>query len=277
MQTQWCCQGARPVVPGRPFGIMGIVNTSPDSFYQDTASGLTKALRLRAEGATILDLGGESTRPGSRGISPEEECHRLLPVLSALRAQAHGTLLSVDTWHASTAATVLRLGVDIINDVSAASWDPALVDVLVQFKPGYVLMHALGRPETMQVSPHYENVVDEVLHFFETQMQRLVSAGLPENRIILDPGIGFGKTLKHNLDLLTHIQRISTLGRPLLIGISMKQVFGDLLGLPVEQRCQATQIATALLFAQGVLWHRVHHVAETVQTLTLASHLRMQI
>lgn len=274
----WHIMGGRALRAPAPFGIMGIVNLTPDSFFDggshnDAASGLAHALRLQAEGADILDLGAESSRPGARELDAREEVRRLLPVICGLRQKAPGAILSVDTYHAATAAAVLEQGVHIINDISACRFDPGLLDVLAQYRPGYVLMHSQGRPDVMQRAPHYDDVRREVMAFFEEGLHRLTAAGLPEDRIVLDPGIGFGKTLEHNLTLLAHAEDWLSLGRPVLMGLSMKSVFGQLLSLPVEQRGLPTQVATVLQWQAGVFWHRVHDVAATRQSLTLAAAL----
>lgn len=262
-----------------PFGVMGIVNLTPDSFYDGGAhataeAGLAHALRLHGQGADILDLGAESSRPGARALTPQEEQARLLPTLAALRRRAPGAALSLDTCHAATAAAALELGVEIINDISACAFEPQLLDVLIQYKPGYVLMHSQGRPETMQQNPRYADVRGEVRAFFERGLNRLVSAGLPEDRIVLDPGIGFGKSLEHNLELLAHPEDWFSFGRPLLMGLSMKSVFGGLSGLPASRRGPATLAATVMLWSRGVFWHRVHHVAATRQGLWAAAALK---
>jgi dihydropteroate synthase len=217
-------------------------------------------------------LGAESSRPGARALAPEEEQARLLPVLRGLREQPRGreAPLSIDTYRGSTARLALEAGADIINDISACAFDPGLLDVLLEYTPGYVLMHCRGCPADMQENPRYANVVDEVLHFFEKGLTRLCMAGLAEESIVLDPGIGFGKRLQDNTALLRGIPRLRALGRPLLTGLSMKSLFGDLLGLAPEQRGAATQIATALLAVKGVSLHRVHDVAGALDALRLA-------
>ena len=273
--ADWHILGGRALKTPSPFGVMGIVNLTPDSFYDGgqhdgPVPGIRHALALRNQGADILDLGAESSRPGAAELSPQQETQRLLPVLTGLRREAPGAVISVDTYHAETAATVLQQGVSIINDISACSFDPALLDVLVQYKPGYVLMHSQGRPKTMQHNPSYADVRREVREFFEREMSRLVRAGLPENRIVLDPGIGFGKTLEHNLALLAHPEDWLEFGRPVLMALSMKSVFGGLLGLPPQQRGLATATATAVLRSKGVYWHRVHDVAAARQAMTVA-------
>ncbi|WP_353116209.1 dihydropteroate synthase [Nitratidesulfovibrio sp.] len=301
-QAIWTVRGGRAVTPAppHPFVVFGIVNVTPDSFhdgghYTTHEAAVTHALRLAGEGAHVLDIGGESSRPYADPVPLEEELARVLPVVRGIRdgyaahaadhaadhVAAHaagqdpsprpggGPLLSVDTYKAGTAAAVLDEGVDIINDISACAFDPGLLDVVAHYKPGYVLMHSLGRPETMQDAPAYENVVDALLDFFHEKMDVLVRAGLPESRILLDPGIGFGKLTEHNFEILRRIERFGALGRPLLLGLSNKSLFGGLLDLGHGQRAGATQVATALLAARGVQCHRVHDVAETVRTLRL--------
>lgn len=272
----WYVKGGRALKTPSPFGVMGIVNLTPDSFYDGGVhhmppAGLEHALTLLEQGADILDLGAESSRPGAAELPPDEEMQRLAPVLMGLRHQAPWATVSVDTYHAATAAAVLEQGAVIINDISACAFDPGLLDVLVQYKPGYVLMHSQGRPQTMQHNPRYEDVRREVREFFERNLARLVRAGLPEDRIVLDPGIGFGKTLAHNLKLLAHPEDWLGFGRPVLMALSMKSVFGGLLSLPPARRGAATVAATALLRARGIFWHRVHHVADARQALAVAT------
>lgn len=274
----WHAKGGRRLTPPRAFGVMGIVNITPDSFFDggihaDAPHALAHARLLLDQGADILDLGAESSRPGATELTSSQELSRLLPVLLCVRRQAPGATISVDTYHADTAAAALEVGADIVNDISACSFDPGLLDVLIQYKPGYVLMHGRGRPATMQDAPRYADIRREVIAFFEREMARLVRAGLPENRIVLDPGIGFGKTLEHNLALLQHPEDWKGFGRPVLMALSMKSVFGGLLGLPPAARALPTAVATALLWAKGVFWHRVHHVAEALQSLQLAQNL----
>ena len=272
----WYVKGGRALKTPSPFGVMGIVNLTPDSFYDGGVhhmppAGLEHALTLLEQGADILDLGAESSRPGAAELPPDEEIQRLAPVLMGLRHQAPWATVSIDTYHAATAAAVLEQGAVIINDISACAFDPGLLDVLVQYKPGYVLMHSQGRPQTMQHNPRYEDVRREVREFFECNLARLVRAGLPEDRIVLDPGIGFGKTLAHNLELLAHPEDWLGFGRPVLMALSMTSVFGGLLSLPPARRGAATVAATALLRARGVFWHRVHHVADARQALAVAT------
>lgn len=278
VSPSWRVAGGDAVRLAAPFGVMGILNLTPDSFYDGGrhATGeaaFAQAQALRAAGADMLDMGAESSRPGARPLAPGEELERLLPVLRAVRKRMPDIAVSVDTVHAATAAAALDMGAVVINDVSACGVDPELTDVLVERKPGYVLMHSRGRPPDMQAAPQYADVCREVREFFERELNRLVAAGLPEDRIVLDPGIGFGKTMAHNLELLAHVGEFLAFGRPLLVGVSMKSLFRDLLGLPVGERGAVTQTAAALLWERGVCWHRVHDVGAARNALRLAAAL----
>jgi len=286
-QPQWTIRGGRVLGPA-PFFVMGIVNVTPDSFYdggrhydggagdESGHAGVEHARMLASQGAHVLDIGGESTRPGAAEVSAEQEQARVLPVIRALAANSGPAIspaISVDTYKASTAAAALEAGADIVNDISGCRYDPALMDVVAGSRPGYVLMHSQGRPGVMQDAPSYDDVVDEVRAFFEERMLALTRAGLPEERIVLDPGIGFGKTLSHNLALLRNVEALASLGRPLLVGLSNKSLWGHLLGLDVSDRGAVTQAATALLAARGVALHRVHEVADAVRTLRIVEEL----
>lgn len=278
IDTTWTVKGGRVLGPA-PFFIAGIVNATPDSFYDGGAHGavgqaVAHGLTLARQGAHILDVGGESTRPYAETVSAEAEIARVLPVIEGLLASdelsgGSAPVISVDTTKALVAAKALDAGAVILNDVSAFSFDPALADVIAQYKPGYVLMHSLGRPGTMQDAPRYSDVVDEVMAFFGEKLERLDALGLPQDRIVLDPGIGFGKTLDHNLTILRNIDRFKAFGLPLYMGLSNKSLWQGLLGLPVDRRQNATQAATAIMAAKGVPIHRVHEVESTRQTLTI--------
>lgn len=292
---QWIINGGRVLGPA-PFLLMGILNLSPESF-SDSARGINRhaasdahpnmdsLAELKAEarnmvsnGAQVLDLGGESTRPGARPVPEKDECARVLPALTALREEFlpqqrtanSPSAFSVDTYKAHTARAALDAGADIINDISAWSFEPELKETLLEHRPGYVLMHCQGRPADMQKNPHYLNVVDEVYAFLERKLEELVRGGFPEERVVIDPGIGFGKNLEHNLDLLKHIERFNTLGRPVLVGISYKSFLGELAGAPLGERGALTMTASALLAARGVWAHRVHDVNGARQALQLA-------
>ena len=286
----WTLKGGR-VLGLAPFLVMGILNVTPDSFsdgglHCDPDQATSHAGRLFSEGAAIVDVGGESTRPFSDLVPEDEEIRRVLPVIKAVTSCRPEAVVSVDTYKAGVADRALRAGALIVNDVSAFVFEPGLLDVLVQHKPGYVLMHSQGRPKTMQVEPRYDDILAEISEFFEERMAALVRAGLPEDRIVLDPGIGFGKTVDHNLAILRGLESFTALGRPLLMGLSKKSFLGTILGAGPgkpggagepsgpDKLGPATQVATALAFLRGAIIHRVHHVAETVQALTLARALR---
>ncbi|MEF3696862.1 dihydropteroate synthase [Desulfolutivibrio sp.] len=281
-----------------PFLVAGIVNVTPDSFFDGGAhdtgeAALAHGVQLARDGADMVDVGGESTRPGSDPVPEAVELARVVPVVRELvRAVADPSfavspawnaailpppaarpLVSVDTTRAACAAACLDAGAAIINDVSACSADPGLMDVLVQYRPGYVLMHSQGSPKTMQAAPAYDDVVDEVLAFFERGLTRLVAAGLPEEHVALDPGIGFGKLATHNLELLRGLPRMAALGRPVYLGLSNKSLFQGLFGLDVAARGPATMTATALCGVRGAHVHRVHDVTAARQGLALAREL----
>ncbi len=272
---KWTLMGGGTAKPA-PFLIAGILNITPDSFfdggrYFSPERASSRARELVKEGADIIDVGGESTRPFSRPVGEEEELTRVLPVVRELRSSFPEVPLSVDTYRSGVAKQALEEGALIINDVSACAFDPGLADVLAEYKPGYVLMHSRGRPEDMQVSPKYEHVLDEIEYFFERKLKSLVKAGLPEENIVLDPGIGFGKTLEHNLQILGGMERFVRLGRPLYIGLSNKSMWEGLLDLPLEKRDVATQVGTVLAAERGASIHRVHDVRSCWQSLTILS------
>lgn len=279
----WSSRGGRGFGPA-PFLVAGIVNVTPDSFsdggnYFAPEEAMARCRSLIREGAVILDLGGESTRPGSAPVNAEQEQERLMPVITSCVAMRdassqHVFQVAVDTWRASTAAAALEAGVDIINDISGSTFDPAMVEVIAQYKPGYVLMHTSAQPKTMQSHTDYSafnSVTDALLDFFDHHMKRLTAAGLPEDNIVLDPGIGFGKTPEQNMEILRNVPRLHSLGRPLYVGVSRKSMFGALLKLSVDCRDAATQVLCALLAEREVYVHRVHDVAGAVAALELAS------
>lgn len=273
----WTLAGGRALGPA-PFFIAGVVNVTPDSFHDggrhfSTEAAVAHGRRLAEEGAHILDVGGESTRPGADPVSLEEELRRVVPVVRELAGQAsaspQGPVVSVDTYKAAVAEAALDAGAAMVNDVSACRFDPALLDVVAGRRPGYVLMHSQGEPRRMQLDPRYDDVVDDLLAFFEERLAVLVRAGLPEENVFLDPGIGFGKTLEHNLEILRRIEEFERLGRPLYLGMSNKSLWARLLDLGDAPRVSATQAGTALMAARGVVAHRVHDVALTRQTLAV--------
>lgn len=257
--------------------LMGVVNVTPDSFYAGSrAPSLDDTLRLAgrliAEGADLLDIGGESTRPGSIPINEAAELARILPVIEALHSRWPDTPLSIDTQKASVARAAFQAGACIINDVSAFRHDPEMVHVVAEAGCPVVLMHMQGTPATMQQAPHYEDVVSDVKSFFEERIAFAERQGVAEDQIILDPGIGFGKTTDHNLSLLRHLQSFRSLGRPLLIGVSRKAFIGRILGgedspLAAEERLEGSIAAGLWAVQSGASGLRVHDVGATRQAL----------
>ena len=276
MRADWRIAGDRVLEPGTY--VAGVLNVTPNSFYDGgnyftRDAALARAVEILTQGADILDVGGESTRPFSGRVGKNQELERVLPVISGVSSEFPDRPISVDTYKAYTARKALDAGASIVNDVTACSLDPGLTEVLVQYQPGYVLMHSQGRPEDMQKDPRYSDPVSEISAFFETHLNRLTRAGLAQDCIALDPGIGFGKRLEDNLDILRHIERFFCFGRPIFIGQSNKSLWQKLLGLGPDQRQNATQVATALLAEKGVSIHRVHEVDLTLQTLTIVNEL----
>lgn len=254
--------------------VMGILNATPDSFsdgglHAAAADAVAAGTRMRAEGADILDVGGESTRPGAQTVADQEECARVGPVISGLREAGVG-LISVDTRKALVAKEALSAGAGLINDVSGFTYDPDLAQVAARARVPVCVMHALGDPQTMQDNPRYENVLLDVYDFLQAQIERLVAKGIPESRIIADPGIGFGKTLDHNLTLLARLSLFHSLGVPILLGASRKRFIGTISNTPEAAARAPGSIGVALAaIAQGVQILRVHDVAETVQAVSL--------
>ena len=254
--------------------LMGIVNVTPDSFsdggaFTDTERAVAHGLNLACAGADVLDIGGESTRPGSRPVSEKEERRRVLPVIRALRRQT-GVLLSVDTTKAAVAAAALEEGADIVNDISAMRFDAGMPAAIVAGGAGVILMHMQGTPATMQTAPRYDDLVGDIRGFFRERLAAATAAGIPESAVVLDPGIGFGKTLTHNLTLLNRLDAFQEFGRPLCIGPSRKAFIGAILGLPVEQRLEGTLAAAVVGISRGANILRVHDVAETVKAARVA-------
>jgi len=254
--------------------IMGIINVTPDSFsdggrYFDAGKAVARGLELAAEGADILDVGGESTRPGSLPVPEAEEIRRVIPVVGSLRKQTSG-LLSVDTTKAAVARAALDAGADIVNDTSAFRFDPAMPGEVARSGAGVILMHMQGTPLTMQQSPRYGDLLDEIRGFLGERIRVAEAAGIPRESIIVDPGIGFGKTFEDNLVLLRRQEVFHELGRPLLLGFSRKAFLGRLLGLPPEERLEGTIAAAVLSVERGAHILRVHDVAPVVKAVRAA-------
>jgi dihydropteroate synthase len=254
---------------------MGIVNVTPDSFSDGGVNyraddAVAAARRMAAEGAAIVDVGGESTRPGAQPVPPDEELRRVVPVLEALE----GTVaVSIDTAKAEVARRAVELGAVLVNDVTALRGDPELAGVVADSGAYLCLMHMLGEPRTMQVAPRYDDVVAEVTAFLEERLGVAVDAGVAEERICLDPGFGFGKTVEHNFELLRRLGEIAALGRPVLVGISRKRALGRILGDPEATTgpLSGSLAAAVTAYERGASILRVHDVRETVEALTVAA------
>jgi dihydropteroate synthase len=254
--------------PGAPPLVLGIVNVTPDSFsdggrFSSAEAAVAHGLELVRQGANMLDIGGESTRPGSEPVAADEELRRVLPVVRALAAQTN-VLLSVDTSKAAVAAAALEAGAHIVNDVTALRGDPDLGEVVRAHGAGLILMHMQGTPATMQQAPTYTDVVEEVATFLEMRLQASIDLGIAAEQVVLDPGIGFGKTLEHNLWLLAGLERLQRPGRPVCLGVSRKGFLGKLLDRPLDQRLAGSlAVACFALARHGAQVLRVHDVAET--------------
>lgn len=260
----------------RDFAVMGIVNVTPDSFsdggrFLHADAAVAHGLQLEADGAEILDVGGESTRPGAEPVPADEELRRVMPVIQGLRAAGARARISIDTYKSTVAAAALEAGADLVNDVTALRGDPEMVDVVAGHGAEICLMHMLGQPRTMQRDPHYDEVVSDVKGFLEARMAFAVDRGVAEDRILLDPGIGFGKTDVHNLELLARLGELGALGRPVIIGTSRKSFLGHLTGRAVQDRLGATIATNVLAYERGARIFRVHDVAPVHDALLIAA------
>jgi dihydropteroate synthase len=271
MGLVWRCRD-RELPLGERTLVMGIVNVTPDSFsdggmFEDAEAAVKHGLRLLEEGADVLDVGGESTRPGSDPVSDEEERARVLPVIEGLRREASEALLSVDTRKATIAHEALSAGVEVVNDIGAGT-DPDMFGVVASAGAGMVLMHMQGEPKTMQAEPHYDDVVTEVRGFLAERLEAAVAAGIGRDRLCVDPGIGFGKNLEHNLALLRSIGSFREVGVPVLAGVSRKRFIGELSGADDPAgRLEGSVGAAVWCASQGVEVVRVHDVGPTVRAL----------
>ncbi len=253
--------------------IMGIVNVTPDSFsdggqFFDPQKAIEHGLRLYAEGAHILDIGGESTRPGSLPVSAGEEQKRVIPVVEALRAC--GAMISVDTRNAATMKAAVEAGAHFINDVSALTHDPLSLEVVAKSSVAVCLMHMKGDPKTMQDDLHYDNVFDEVYAYLGERISLCISAGISRDKIMIDPGIGFAKNLSHNMVLMNRIDEFQALGVPVMLGASRKRFIGEIDPAATKDNRLAGSLAAVLSsYIKGIRHFRVHDVAETVQALAV--------
>jgi dihydropteroate synthase len=256
------------------YKIMGVVNVTPDSFsdgglFLDAEEAIAHGVELVGEGADILDIGGESTRPGAAPVDAEEELRRVLPVLAGLAGTR--ARISIDTSKATVASAALNAGATLVNDVTALRGDRAMAGVVAEAGVECCLMHMRGEPRTMQEDPRYDDVVSEVKAFLSERLAFAVANGIAEDRVILDPGIGFGKTLEHNLELLRRLDELVALGRPVLVGFSRKSFLGRLTGREVGERVASTVAVNVLAYERGATLFRVHDVAPTKDALEVAA------
>ena len=255
--------------------VMGIVNVTPDSFsdggdFSNTEKAVHHALKLVEEGADILDIGGESTRPNATPVALQEELDRVIPVIEKLVARGTGIPVSIDTYKPQVMQAALRAGASIVNDVRALQEDGAL-NVVANHNVGVCLMHMQGMPQTMQVNPSYTDVVTEVADFLVSRANACVNAGIQKDRIILDPGFGFGKTREHNITLVKQLQQLTALDYPLLVGLSRKSVLGQVTGNDVDARLYASIAAAVVSAMKGAKIVRVHDVKATVEAMKVVT------
>jgi dihydropteroate synthase len=259
--------------------IMGVLNVTPDSFsdggkFLDVDAAVARGIEMAKEGADIIDVGGESTRPGAEPVSTDEELRRVVPVIKKLRGKVDA-FISIDTSKAAVARAALDAGVSIINDVTGGRGDPEMLPLVAKTKAAFVLMHMQGTPQTMQLAPRYDDVVSEVADFFLQQYGRVLECGIDPMGVAFDPGIGFGKTLAHNLELLRNLDRLRVHECPLVVGVSRKSFLGKLIGsAEISDRDGPTIALTALLRTRGADVLRVHDVKENVAALRVAEAFR---
>ncbi|MBO0695487.1 MAG: dihydropteroate synthase [Verrucomicrobia bacterium] len=255
--------------------IMGVLNVTPDSFsdggkFFEEDKAVEHGLRMAAEGAHIVDVGGESTRPGAEAVAADEELRRVIPVVEQLRRKSE-VIISVDTSKAEVARAAIRAGASIVNDVTAGRGDEKMMPLIAETKSGFIIMHMQGNPKTMQVAPQYANVVSEIVDFFRQQYERAIVYNIDPMAIAFDPGIGFGKTLEHNLELLVQLERLRAYDRPIVIGVSRKSFLGKLINsASIDDRRAPAVALTSLLRMRGADVLRVHEVKENVNALKVA-------
>ena len=272
----WRCGGTTLALGDRPL-VMGILNVTPDSFsdggrYANAEEAIAHGLAMVQGGADILDVGGESTRPGAGEVTAEEEAGRVLPVVERLSRDSN-VPISIDTRRAAVAERALAAGAKIINDVSALTHDPLMPDVARSFGAGVVLMHMRGEPRTMQKDPRYQDVVGDVRAYLEGRLRALAAAGLDPACLAVDPGIGFGKTAEHNVQLLANMEALTSLGHPVVVGLSRKSFLGRITGREVQDRLAASVAGLVFSVLHGAHVVRVHDVPESVDAVRIAAAL----
>jgi dihydropteroate synthase len=263
---------------GRRTVLMGILNVTPDSFsdggeFFDREKAIDRGVAMIEEGADIIDIGGESTRPGAQAASVEEEIERVVPVIRQLRRKV-SVPISIDTYKAEVALKALDEGADIVNDVGALRFDPAMAGLVAREQVPVILMHMQGTPRTMQLDPHYDDVVREIADFLDERARFAANSGIDASQIVIDPGIGFGKTLEHNLLLLRNMAALTALGQPVLVGVSRKAFLGKILDLPPQARVEGSLAAAVAAALGGAHLIRAHDVKETYRALKVADAIR---
>ncbi len=267
--------GGRRFVFDTPY-IMGILNVTDDSFsdggkYYSTENAVKHALEMIDDGADFIDIGGESTRPGAETISADEEIKRIIPVIENILKEKPSTIISVDTTKSPVAETALQNGAKIINDISAFNFDPKIVDIVEKYDAAYVLMHMKGNPKDMQKDPYYDDVIKEIYNFLYNKLKILDDAGI--SKIFIDPGIGFGKRVEDNFEILKRLEDFKSLGYPILIGTSRKSFIGKTLNLEVDNRDTATSVVESVAIKNGARVIRTHNVKNGVQVCKLLKQL----
>lgn len=260
--------------------VMGILNATDDSFYSGSRVGsvenaVNRAMKMIEDGADILDVGGESTRPGSDPVSVEEEIERVVSVIEGIRKKNKDILISVDTYRSKTAEESIKAGADIINDISAMTFDDGMADIAVRYNVPVILMHIKGTPKNMQKNPHYDDVVKEVKEFFEERIDYAIKKGIKKDKLILDPGIGFGKNFDHNMELIRNIDKFFVFDLPILLAVSRKSSIGEALGgVPVEERLEGTIAISCYAAMKNVDMVRVHDVLENKRAIKMIEVLK---
>jgi len=251
--------------------IMGVLNLTPDSFFDgrrflEPEAAVQHAFRMEAEGADIIDLGGESTRPGAQAVPLKEEFRRVLPVLKRLSGRLK-VPISIDTYKSEVAERCIQCGAEMVNDISGLYFDPRMKEIVARHRVPVIVMHMKGTPRDMQKDPQYRDLIGEILSFFRDSISRADAAGVPADKIIIDPGIGFGKSFAHNLDILKGLESFKVLGKPIMVGVSRKSFLGKILDLPVDERLEGSIAAALYAVLRGANIVRVHDVAATVRAL----------
>ena len=269
----WCLN------PKRETLVMGIVNVTPDSFsdggkFFSPEDAISHASKLISQGADIIDIGGESTRPGAEQVSETEELNRVIPVIEKIRDENPKILISIDTTKALVAEHAIEVGADIINDVSGFSFDNNMIETVARFNVPVIIMHMKGKPQNMQLNPEYKDVINEILDFFKKKIKVAIQSGINRRMIILDPGIGFGKTVEHNFELLSRLNEFNVLELPIMIGPSRKSFIGITLDLPPEDRIEGTAAAVSAGVMNGATIVRVHDVKSMKRVVKIIDKIR---